>query len=299
LVSWRFLQGVFTPGVFAVTVAYVQEEWREGGVGRAMAAYVTGTVIGGFIGRMTAGIVGAHLGWRWVFVVLGSLGACGTLALNSWLPSERHFVRARQPLGRGMAEHLRNAKLLATFAAGFGVLFSLVATFTYVTFYLAEPPFQLGSAALGLIFVVYLVGAVITPPSGRAIDRFGHRVTFAFAMAASLGGALLTLIPSLWAVTIGLALCCSGVFVAQAAANSYIGVAAVHGKALAVGLYVAFYYAGGSAGAQLPGLLWSVGGWPACVSLIAIVQCSSILITRLGWPRTGKAPPSESLPLHS
>ena len=29
LIAWRFLQGLFTPGVFAVTVAYVQEEWAE------------------------------------------------------------------------------------------------------------------------------------------------------------------------------------------------------------------------------------------------------------------------------
>ena len=51
LVFWRFWQGVFTPGIFAVTIAYINDEWEEG-VGAAMSAYVTGTVIGGFSGRM-------------------------------------------------------------------------------------------------------------------------------------------------------------------------------------------------------------------------------------------------------
>src|SRR5580765_585230 len=53
LLFWRFLQGIFTPGVFAVIIAYVNEEW-EYGAGAATAAYITGTVIGGFTGRVLA-----------------------------------------------------------------------------------------------------------------------------------------------------------------------------------------------------------------------------------------------------
>src|ERR1041385_7663707 len=53
LLFWRFLQGVFTPGIFAVIIAYINEEW-DSGAGAATAAYVTGTVIGGFSGRFLA-----------------------------------------------------------------------------------------------------------------------------------------------------------------------------------------------------------------------------------------------------
>jgi hypothetical protein len=35
---------VFVPGVIAVMLAYINEEWEDRGVGRAMAYYVTGTV---------------------------------------------------------------------------------------------------------------------------------------------------------------------------------------------------------------------------------------------------------------
>ncbi len=295
LILWRLLQGVFTPGVFAVTVAYVQEEWHDGSVGSAMAAYVTGTVLGGFLGRMTSGMLCAWLGWHSVFVAIGILGSLGALLLQFWLPQERNFTRRRESLWSGIVGHLCNTQLLATFAAGFCVLFSLLGTFTYITFYLAAPPFQLGPAALGLLFIVYLVGAVITPPSGRGIDRFGHRIAFATAMGASMVGVLLTLVPSLVAVIAGLALCCSGVFVAQAAANSYIGLATNSGKALAVGLYVTFYYVGGSVGAALPAYLWRLGGWPACVALIVVVQAFTICITQFGWSRSGK-PAFSALP---
>jgi MFS transporter, YNFM family, putative membrane transport protein len=284
LVFWRFLQGLFTPGVFAVTVAYVQEEWADGGVGRAMAMYVTGTVIGGFSGRMTTGLVVSHWPWRWSFVAIGLLGAVSALALQAWLPGERNFRSRRtgeSPLA-GAGAHFRNPRLRAAFAVGFGVLFSLIACFTYVTFHLAGAPFHLGPLALGSLFFTYLIGAVITPYSGRVIDRYGHRTAMVLAMGGGIAGMLLTLLPSLWAVISGLTLCCTGVFVAQAATASYLGVAASHDKALAVGLYVTFYYLGGCVGGEVPGYLWRFGGWPACVALVILVQLLTIAFTLSG-----------------
>ncbi len=56
------------PGIIAVMLAYVHEEWAGRGVGRAMSAYVTGTVIGGFLGRFISGIVATHWHWRATFL---------------------------------------------------------------------------------------------------------------------------------------------------------------------------------------------------------------------------------------
>jgi MFS family permease len=286
LVFWRFVQGLLTPGIFATTVAYVQEEWVEGGVGRAMAIYVTGTVIGGFTGRMTAGLIVSHWDWRWSFVAAAAMIAAMAAALQAWLPKERRFVAksSGESLFAGICSHLHNRRLLATYAMGFGMLFTLVGTFTYVTFHLAGPPFRLGPLALGYLFCTYLVGAVVTPRCGRLVDRYGQRTAVAFAIGAGVAGILLTLIPNLWMVVAGLCICCSGVFVTQAAASSYIGLAANGGKALAVGLYVTCYYLGGSVGAELPGFLWRFGGWTACVAMIACVQLLVIAIALVWWP---------------
>jgi YNFM family putative membrane transporter len=298
LVLWRFFQGLFTPGVFAVTIAYVQEEWPEDGVGKAMAIYVTGTVIGGFSGRLASGLIVSHWNWHWCFVGTGVMVAVSTLVIQLWLPEERHFRgQARGgSMVSGMLMHLRNRRLLATFGVGFGVLFSLIATFTYVTFHLAGAPFHLGPLAISCLFFTYLFGAVVTPPCGRIIDRYGHRVAMTLAMGAAMAGMLLTLVPNLWLVVAGLALCCSGVFVAQATSTSYIGLAADHGKALAVGIYVTCYYVGGSVGAELPGFLWSFGGWAICVALVMVVQLLTIITTLIWWSTPGGATDKEPVP---
>ena len=312
LLFWRFLQGVFTPGVFAVTVAYINDEWRASGSGRVVASYISGTVMGGFSSRILSGLIAAHQPWPHVFLILGGLNLVLAAIIAMWLPPETHHHRdatqGHRGLGRltmksAFAAHLINRPLLATFLVGFCVLFSLVGLFTYVTFHLAAPPYSLQSGALGSIFFVYLVGALATPLAGRAIDRIGHRHTLAIAIAISVLGVALTLGRPLWMVAAGLAVCCTGVFSAQASASAFVGTAAQQNRGLAIGLYATFYYLGGSAGASAPGLFYSWGGWPACAAFIAAVQVVTILIALLYWkspnpkaPRAGiqeaKATPS-------
>lgn len=289
LIAWRFLQGVFTPGVFAVTIAYINDEWREGGAGRIVAAYVSGTVTGGFTSRFLSGVVAAHAPWPRVFLVLGGLNLVVAIAIWAWLPKETHPHEPSRGDWRAVVGHLNNRPLLATFLVGFCVLFSLVGAFTYITFHLADPPYLLHPGELGSIFFVYLVGAVVTPAAGPAIDRYGNRVALAAAIACSVAGLALTLGPHLWMVVAGMAVVCTGVFVAQASASAFVGGAAAQNRGLAIGLYSTFYYLGGSAGAAAPGPFYAWGGWPACAAFLAGVQVITILIALLFWKPADRA----------
>jgi MFS family permease len=286
LIGWRFLQGVFTPGVFSVTVAYINDEWEGQGAGTALSAYVSGTVLGGFSCRFISGLVASRWEWRWSFVALGALSLVGAVAVAVLLKPERNTRGASLTLAQfpaAVAAHLRNRLLLATCMVGFCVLFSLVAIFTYVTFYLAAPPFHLEPAALGSIFTVYLVGAAVNPIAGRAIDTYGARTVLIVSIAAGVAGVALTFIPWVWAVGVGLAICSTGVFAAQTAGSGFVGFVAHGNRALAVGLYASFYYLGGSAGAILPGYFWNWGGWPACAGFIVGVQMLTVGMALKFW----------------
>jgi MFS family permease len=301
LVVWRFVQGIATPGIFASTIAYIHEVWPASHAGRATAAYMTGTILGGFTGRVVSGLVAADAGWQASFVALAILTAAVAAALTLWLPDEadarqkprttgvRSEARGDAGVVRGFSRaggigHLfRNRRLIATCGVGFSVLFTQVAMFTYVTFHLAAPPYNLSTAALGWLFVVYLVGAIVTPFAGRWIDAYGHRAGIASAMAIGGAGALLTLVPWLPAIVAGLALSATGVFTAQATTSSYIGAVTPSDRALAVGMYSTFYYAGGSTGGALPSVFWPAGGWTACVLLVVTVQLVGVAIAFTQW----------------
>jgi len=290
LVIWRFLQGVAVPGVIAVVVTYIGEEWPPERVALIMSFYVSGTALGGFLGRITAGIIADHFSWRVSFLALGSAALAGAGAVAAWLPASQHGNIPRQRSGAlpvfpyQVQELFRIRRLVATFAVGFNVLFSLVGVFTWITFYLSAAPFHLSTTALSSLFFVYLVGLVVTPAAGYIITRVGLRAGIAGAILCSIAGVALTLVHSLPDVIIGLTLLSSGVFIAQTAAQSHLRVAAPpEARVTAAGLYLTFYYLGGTAAGVLPGAFWALGKWPACVGFIVFMQLIALAIALNGW----------------
>ncbi|HZB87107.1 MAG TPA: MFS transporter [Terracidiphilus sp.] len=294
LIFWRFLQGIAIPGVIAVLVTYIGEEWPPERVALIMSFYVSGTALGGFIGRITAGLLADRFNWRVSFVVLGALALAGAGAVAAWLPHGRQRTTA-EPRGDGpalagrafagqMREFFTNRRLLATFAVGFNVLFSLVGVFTWITFRLSAAPFNLSTTALSYLFFVYLIGFLVTPAAGYLITRVGLRAGVGGAIGCSIAGALLTLAPSLGVVILGLAMLSSGVFIAQTASTSHLRVAAPAGaRVTAAGIYLTCYYLGGTAAGVVPGAFWALGKWPACVAFIVAMQIVALGVALVGW----------------
>ena len=270
MLVWRFAQGLLLPFIFAVTVAYIGEECEGPAAIRAAGVYSSGAILGGFSGRFVAGIAAEFGGWRLGFLAAAVLTGLAAIAVAILLPTERKFrpmSGGARAMLRGWREHVGNKRLLGTCAVGFAMLFSVVATFTFVNFRLTAAPFNLSPAALGSVFAVYLVGVVTTPLATRLAVTIGRRWTAALASAVAIAGELCTLLPTLPAVILGLALASAGLFVAQALGLSFIGVAVRRARSSAVGLYVSTYYIGGALGGVLPAGVWHRFGWPGCVAL--------------------------------
>ena len=295
LIFWRFVQGLVLPPIFAVTIAYIGDEWPAHEATAAAGVYTSGASLGGFSGRFVTGILSDLFGWREAFVVLALISVAGALAMAVLLPRERKFVRSEGLIasGKQMLRHFRNPQLLATYAVGFGVLFNFIATFTYIGFRLAAAPYNFSPTALGAIFVVYLVGSAMTPLIGMAVGRFGRRHFMIGIIALWIVGIGLTLLEPLWSILLGLTLCASCGLLCQAVSTGYVAITAQAGRSSAVGLYVTSFYVGGSFGAALGGIAWTLAGWPACVAMVALMLAIMAIIVVTAWTRTSKAvPPS-------
>ncbi len=286
LAAWRLLQGLVTPGIFIITIAYITEEWPPHLVPRVMSFYVAGTVFGGFLGRISGGQLAERFGWRSVFLVLGVAGFLGAvITLRLLRPAKTRPQAPRQQSRLApILGNLHNPRLLATFGIGFCMLFTLVSVFSYITFYLAAPPFHLSTSELSWLFTVYLFGLVATLLAGTVLVRIGLRHGMIFAVLLCLTGVLLTLIPSLLAVGFGLAIASSGVFIAQTCANSFLrDASSASSRVSAAGMYICSYYIGGTAGGLLPGLLWNLYGWPGCAALTSSLLVLAGLLAFFGW----------------
>jgi len=291
LVACRFLQGLMLPFIFTITIAYIGEETAGPVTVRLAGTYTSGAIFGGFSGRLITGVMTSAFGWRPAFFTIAALSFAMALVIFLLLPKEKNF-KPLYGIGRALHSfplHLSNKRLLATYTVGFGVLFSLVAVFTFINFRLAAAPYLLGPAALGAIFVVYLGGVVMSPIAARLASRFGRRPVMAVTAVVIGLGLGLTLLAPLWTIEAGLLLVSSAIFIQQTLATGFVGVAAREGKSTAVGLYVTFYYVGGSAGGLVPAGLWHEYGWPGCVAIVGVVQAVMLLVALRFWKVAGKS----------
>lgn len=285
---FRFLQGLSVPGITVVTIAYIGEEFEGQAVTELMAFYVSGSVLGGFLGRFLLGHLHELIGWRQGYYVMALMTLIGALWVGKALPASNHF-EADANFGsamRTLGAHVTDRYVVTACLLGACVLFSLVGCFTFINLHLAEAPYQLTTGQLANIFAVYLIGVVITPLSTTLLRRFGSARTVRVAVMLSMVGVLLSLATPLWVIVIGLAIMSTGVFITQSATISYIAMNVKKGRSLASGLYYMAYYAGGTMGAWLGGLAYARGAWSMTVWLLLFVQVLALIIASFGMIKT-------------
>ena len=87
--------------------------------------YTACSAAGGFLGRFIPGAFEEAYSWRGGYLAIATLNLVCLAVVVLLLPREKNFEKASSlaaSIGQ-MLRHLRNPKLLATYAVGFGVMF--------------------------------------------------------------------------------------------------------------------------------------------------------------------------------
>lgn len=266
LVAARFVQGLFIPAVTTSLAAHLSRSLPLERLNVVMGAYISATVAGGLGGRLLGGWLHPPAHWRWAFVTTAALLLAATLFALRVLPRPEAGARP-EPDSGGYLDLLRRPEILRIYAVAFAAFFVFSSLFNYLPFRLEGPPFGLPTGLITLIYLAYVVGIGMGPLAGRLSNRYGNAATL-LGGTLVLGGSIgLTLLPSLWAVVIGLVGICAGFFAMHAAAAGSLNRRLSGSRGRANALYVLFYYLGGWTGISVCGLAWSRAGWGAVVSL--------------------------------
>ena len=277
----RIITGLALAGLPAVAMAYVAEEVPPGNLGSAMGLYVSGTGLGGMVGRLTGGLVAGVASWRWALALVGIAGVLGGLWVARRLPASRNFVPDPAGLGsrlRALRLPLRDPVLLGLAACGFVLMGCIVSFYNYLQYRLAGPPFDLRPSVIALVFVLYLSGTVGANWLGRLTDRRGRRSVLLLGLLVMVAGALLSLPDSLWLVLVGAAALTFGFFGAHAVASGWIGALAGHRRAQASSLYLFAYYVGSAVVGFGGGVLYGEHGWAGEVGTVLVLLAAAVLV---------------------
>lgn len=281
LLLGRVATGVALAGVPAVAMAYISEEVDDASVGSAMGLYIAGTAIGGMAGRLGVSLLTDLAGWRWAIAAVGLLGLAMAEAFRRLAPNSRAFVPTTPSAGqvaRGMLDLFRDRAIPLLFAETFLLMGVFVSVYNYAGFRLTAAPYALGHAAVGAIFLLYLLGSASSAWFGGLAGTLGRRRVFWVTVVVLIAGVALTAARSLVLVIAGIGVVTIGFFGAHSIASAWVGRRAGARRGQAAAAYLFFYYAGSSVLGSIGGVAWTQGGWPAVAGFCALLGGVALIL---------------------
>ncbi|MEI7055096.1 MFS transporter [Nocardioides sp. CCNWLW239] len=287
LLVLRSLEGLALGGVPALAVAYLAEEIHPRHVSLAAAIYISGTTVGGLLGRVITGPFADLGGWRLGVAAGGVLSAIAAVIAITLIPRAQGWVR---PTGKpttsvreGVIANLRDPGMLVLYGQAALLMGGFVATYNYLGFRLEREPFGLPVAISSQIFFAYLGGTVSSSVAGRLATTYGRRKVMLTCVVITIVGVVMTLPDNLAIVLTGLFVLTTGFFGAHGVASGWVGARAKVGKAQASALYNLFYYGGSSLFGWLLGYAYVVGWWGVVTAVLVLALISltwSAIVTR-------------------
>lgn len=279
LLVLRALEGSLIAVILSSGLAYLGEEFdREIATGLA-GLFIASTATGGVLSRVLGGAVGDAFGWRAAFVASAAVSALAGIALLRLLPAARGFRAASgaREAFRASLRHWRDPDLRRLYLVGFAIFFSFLGLFNALPYHLAAPPYGLAAGTIGLVYVVYLVGAASSMLTRRWIAWAGAPRALSLALVLTATAHLATTVVPLAALVAVLAGLCGVHFLAQSSASGLVATRATTARAGASSYYLFAYYLGGSIGSVVSVALVRSVGWPAVAVTDALVLVAAAL----------------------
>ncbi|SDZ77577.1 MFS transporter, YNFM family, putative membrane transport protein [Desulfuromusa kysingii] len=285
LIIIRVVQGLLVPAILTSLMTYLSGRSSADTIQRVMALYVAATIFGGFIGRATSGLIANLFGWRFSFLALAITLCFGFLTLFK-LP-EIAGLRPSRPKPKALLEILKKPAFLSVYLGVFCLFLIFAAVMNFLPFRLTELSDQANELKIGLMYSGYMMGIVTSLGAPKFVawiksETATLRVGFICLFLTLLGLAT----NSVWILFGMMFLFCGAMFLVHSTASGLVNqLAGSQFRGMTNGLYVAFYYAGGSIGSFAPGIIYRHYGWNGFLITLALACCVGyICISRIRLP---------------
>ncbi len=282
LLLLRVLQGLLLPVIFTALMTHCSAIAASGKVRLYMAYYVATTIFGGFCGRVFSGGIATWTDWHYSFGLL-FVALLFNWALLGQLDRDvkSEFVRPNPgAIRKVLQQPVFRYALLTIFSA----FFTFSALLNALPFRLVEISPSISEFTISTVYSGYLIGIIVALSSQKIVRALGGQATtLAGAFAVYLIALLLFLVPD----TVWMFVCilCASLcfFLLHSLLSGFVNHIADGDSGAINGLYVSFYYVGGSLGAWLPAFVYRDFGWGWFTALLCAVLLLACLFS--DWMR--------------
>lgn len=271
LMTIRLIQGLLVPAILTSLMTYLSGQSSADKIQRVMAIYIAATIFGGFIGRAASGLIANLFGWRFSFLALAITLCIGFLTL--FRLTETSGLKTTRPQPKIILDVLRQPAFLPIYLSVFCLFLIFAAVMNFLPFRLTELSDQANELRIGLMYSGYMMGIVTSLGAPRFISWVNGELRSIRIGLLCLGLTLAGLAGNqIWLFFGMMFLFCAAMFLVHSTASGLVNqLAGSEHRGLINGLYVAFYYAGGSIGSFAPGIIYRHFGWNGFLIALAII----------------------------
>lgn len=276
LLAIRALQGILIPAVLTSLMSYISFITPKEKVQQAIGYYIGATILGGFIGRLLSGLLSDFFGWRLFFVLLG-IALIVMFGALSFLSEEVKVDFVKPKLSQVLGV-LKNKTFFNIYAMMFFIFFVFQALLNFIPFQLKNLSSTMGYGKVGMMYAGYIIGFIISIRILWMIRLFGNETkTIIFGILTYLIGLQIFHINDYLVMFGGMFVFCAGFFIIHSVSSGLISKLAHEKRAISNGLYLSFYYAGGTFGTFAPGVFYEYLGWHVFLGLLALTVIATLL----------------------
>jgi YNFM family putative membrane transporter len=283
LLVLRVVEGLAIPAILTGLMTYIATMTNKENVQKIMAIYISSTIIGGFSGRFFSGLISYYTNWRVMFTILGVSLLASALMIGKLDNNKAEMTKLNM---RAALEVLAQKRFLITYIMIFSMFFMFAAVLNFIPFRLREINPSSNAMLIGVMYTGYIMGIVTSLNSLKLIKIFRGEVNAIFVgLSVYLLSLGLFVSSNIYVMFVGMFIFCAGMFMSHTIASGYVNKMADSKKGVTNGLYVSFYYSGGTLGSVVPGMIYENYSWNTFLVLLAVIMLSTLLLGRMALRR--------------
>ena len=272
--SIRILEALVIPAALTATLTTLTRAGMQN-MQKYVSIYVAATVFGGVLSRVGGGFITSISSWQFTFASLGI--ATLIVALLAYkLPHSSQMASAKIT-PKVVLELLQDKRYALLYMGAFLVLFCFQGALNFMPFEIKALNPNITPAQIGFLYLGYIIGIITALLVGRIKRALGgdlRAIVFGFLVFGI--APLIMLAQNFWWLFFAVFVICIGMFIVHSVLSAFVNSIASEKKGITNGLYLAFYYTGGTFGTTLPSYLYNHFGWGVlCVALSGILFTSA------------------------
>lgn len=283
LIFLRFIEGLAIPAVLTGIMTYISTMTDKNNVQKVMALYISSTILGGFSGRFFSGVISHYTDWRMMFLLLGISLLVSAFLIGRLGDNKASVTKLNL---RAVHEVLSMKRFTVNYIMIFSMFFMFAGVLNFIPYRMKELNPASNAMLIGVMYTGYIMGIVTSLNSIRLIKLFKSEQNTIFAgLTLFLLSLFLFVSTETYVMFSGMFIFCAGMFMTHTVASGYLNKLADKNKGVTNGLYVAFYYSGGTLGSILPGIIYENYSWNVFLLSLGLLMLSTIVFGRLSLRR--------------